>query len=749
MKREIELLAPGGDLDSIKAAIAAGANAVYCGLSSFNARNRATNLSFDDLQGILHLAHSHNCEVFLTLNIIIIQSEIPALITLLNRLVNTSIDGIIVQDIGLFYLLSQHFKTLKVHASTQVTTHNAGQIAFMARLNATRVNLSRELSLDEISHLTSVAHKHGLLTEVFVHGSNCISFSGLCTMSSLHGGQSGNRGRCSQPCRDAYTTTQKGNNYPLNMKDTSAFFDLEALAHAGVNSFKIEGRIKKFEYVYTVVNTWNQELKRLYKNHTLSKDNSELYSVFNRDFTNDLLSGEISGAMFIDNPRDHSLLHLSETKKFATPEEHENGVRAFYDEKENRTKAIKNRIDSMCVGRAPITLFVTGQTGTPLKVTATTDEGTVTLESSSVLVDTTTQPLTKKILLTRFKAIEETEYSLKELNTAELQPNLFLPFREITTLKNELLYLLNNKRESISPVALPHVDRTGNARKSVSPHLAILIDSVEDVHLHTESDARIYFQLPNSLSNRLEELVNLFKQNDFLIPWFPSVLIAEEYILAVKLLEQLHPKLIVTNNTGIGYEAYQLEIPWIAGPDIHCVNSHSLQCLKEQFHCIGAFVSNELNKKQISALTKPDDFDIYFSIYHPIQLMTSRLCLFQQVTGCEKHVIDGTCISGCTKRAEITNLKETSFVLEKSKDNYHTVYSAHNYLNTEIVSDFPDRFSGFMIDLRHKETQTEISLALPELVGAFKNILVGDTAAITDIRHSIEPTTAIQYRKGI
>ncbi|MDA3821021.1 MAG: U32 family peptidase, partial [Bacteroidales bacterium] len=171
MKRKIELLAPGGDIDSIKAAILAGADAVYCGLNKFNARNRAANISFEDLQGVLRLAHKYTCEVFLTLNIIIVDSEIPALIKLLNRLVNTSIDGVIVQDFGLFYLLSTYFKGIKIHASTQLTTHNAGQIQFLEKLNANRVNLSRELNIDEIKALTAVAHKNNILSEVFVHGS--------------------------------------------------------------------------------------------------------------------------------------------------------------------------------------------------------------------------------------------------------------------------------------------------------------------------------------------------------------------------------------------------------------------------------------------------------------------------------------------------------------------------------------------------------------------------------------------------
>ena len=316
MKRKIELLAPGGDIDSIKAAILAGADAVYCGLNKFNARNRASNISFEDLQGIVRLAHKNSCEVFLTLNIIILDSEIPALIKLLNRLVNTQIDGVIVQDIGMLYLLSQYFKGLKIHASTQLTTHNKGQIQFLSKMNTQRVNLSRELNINEIKTLTAVAHKNSVLTEVFVHGSYCISFSGICYMSSVHGGNSGNRGRCSQPCRDKYISTAEGNDYPLNLKDNSAYFDLKELYEAGVDSLKIEGRIKEYEYVYTVVNAWKKQIHHFNAKNSLINDNSDLYKVFNRDFSNSFLKGDINKDMFIDNPRNHSIKHLSEINTY-------------------------------------------------------------------------------------------------------------------------------------------------------------------------------------------------------------------------------------------------------------------------------------------------------------------------------------------------------------------------------------------------------------------------------------------------
>ena len=209
----------------------------------FNARNRAANIAVEDLPAIVRLAHDHDCAIFITLNILIVESEFPALINLLNRLLNHQIDGVIVQDLGLFYLLAKFFPRIPIHASTQLTSHNVGQIRFLSQLHADRVNLSRELSLSEIEELSCSAHAENMAVEVFVHGSNCLSFSGLCYFSSAHGGNSGNRGRCSQPCRSQYQTTAVGSDFPLNLKDNSAYADLERLAAAGVDSIKIEGRI--------------------------------------------------------------------------------------------------------------------------------------------------------------------------------------------------------------------------------------------------------------------------------------------------------------------------------------------------------------------------------------------------------------------------------------------------------------------------------------------------------------------------
>lgn len=746
MNKKIELLAPGGDIDSIKAAILAGADAIYLGLDKFNARNRAVNINFEQLQGILRLAHNNNCQIFLTLNIIIIDNEIPAIVSLLNKLINTTIDGVIVQDLGLLYILSVYFPKLKIHISTQSTTHNEGQINFLSKFNIERVNLSRELNINEIKSLTSVAHENNILTEVFVHGSYCISFSGLCYMSSVHTGNSGNRGRCSQPCRDRYITTESGVDYPLNLKDNSAFFDLKELVEVGVDSLKIEGRIKKFDYVYTVVSAWRNQLNSFFYQNKLIDDNSVFYKVFNRDFSNAYLKGNINKEMFIDNPRDHSITHLKETNQYNSDLEWEKGQLEFYHEKDILKQEIEDKIKRLSIEKEPLIINVVGVVGKALKVIVTSPEKTFEVYSDILLKNNGKEVLDRAALLKRFKAFNDTEYVIKELNV-NLQGELYIPFKELTSIKKRILFTLNDSKEIIDPVNVP-ILKTHKPENS-KPKLSVLISSLSDVYLCEETNIDVYFELPNSIEKEQDKLIDLFTKNKKLIPWFSSVLIGEDYSVALEFLKNIEPKLIVTNNTGIAYEANKYGIDWIAGPYLNIVNSFSLIALKDNSNCIGSFISNEISKEQIKQIKKPENFQLYYSIYHPIMLMESRQCLFQQVTGCKKHTIDDSCIQDCEKRSSITNLKGDTFIVEKRKGNYNVLYNDENFLNTDIIEDIPNAFSSFFIDLSEVNAKTRVNLNKMKIIKLFENIIGGSIDSKAELNQVTYPTTKVQYIKGI
>jgi len=767
MDHKIELLAPGGDVDAIKAAIIAGADAVYCGLDTFNARNRAANISFDQLVGIIRLAHQYQCQIFLTLNIVILEREFTSLAKLLSKLVNTTLDGVIVQDIGMFYLIKKHFPTLDIHASTQLTTHNAGQIPFLKKLGASRVNLSRELNLKEITALTKAGREHDTLTEVFVHGSLCVAFSGLCYSTSASVGNSGNRGRCSQACREEYETTPSGNNFPLNIKDNSAFFDLPALIEAGVHSFKIEGRIKGASYVHTVVDSFRKQIDGFVETGELLEDGERLYKVFNRDFSNAFLRGDLNQSMFSENPRDNSKFHAVD-KARAIDKNNEISVVQIHEVEENLNNekqqindSVDEKIKHLSIDKIPLSLTFSGQLNQPLTLTISTDEPTLfnnntetkevknfTLQSTSLMVKSGKLSIDRETIEKRFKSFNNAAYDLTELTTTDLAEDLSIPYKELTQLKNQAALLLNNSNAVLPEVQLPKLTRHAKTDKTQT-NLSILICDESDVSLTELTNADIYFKLPDAYKRGCTKYVDFFKANPHLIPWFPSVLIGKDYDVAVNILQAVKPKLIVTNNTGIAYEANRLGIQWIAGPFLNTTNSYALLAMKESFDCRGAFISNEINKQQIRHIARPENFKLFYSIYHPILLMASRQCFFQQSVGCEKPRIDNGCMLSCDKSTSITNLKGDSFAIDKQKAGYPSIYNKDQFLNTQIIDDLAELFDGFMIDLTNIGAGDKPSPDKAELIRQFEHLLAGHAEAPETLSNLVPQSTDSQYYQGL
>ncbi len=759
MNKQIELLAPGGDVEAIKGAIVAGANAVYCGLDVFNARNRATNLSFDELCGVLRLAHQHDCEVFLTLNVVILEQELPSLIKLLNKLVNSGLDGIIVQDLGTFNLVKKYFPSLDLHASTQLTTHNEGQIQFLSKIGASRVNLSRELNLDEVKSLTRFAHDHDVLTEVFVHGSLCIAFSGQCYSSSVSVGNSGNRGRCSQACRDEYETTATGNNFPLNLKDNSAYFDLPELVDAGVDSLKIEGRIKGAHYVYTVVDSWRKQMDKFEQTGRLLEDDSNLHKVFNRDFTNSFLKGDLTKDMFIDNPRDHSVEHAV-TKSQAVSIVHIHKAKQdLYEDKNKIGDELADKIKGLNIDKQQLNLVFSGQVGEPLVLTIQVktangqDETTHVIESAEPLKNPTQSTLDTNAIKKRFKGFNKARYTIEAIDFSRLADNISLPFKELARLKNKAAFLLNDSVELVGDVNVPALLNHPKVEEGSSidkkPSMSILIADEKDLHLCEVTEADIYFKLPESFKKGCTKYIDLFLQNPRLIPWFPAVLIGKDYQEAVNVLKHVRPKRIVTNNTGIAYKAFEMGIDWVAGPFLNTTNSYALLTLQETLNCSGAFISNEINRMQIKNIARPKNFKLLYSIYHPILMMTSRQCFFQQTVGCKKPSIEDGCMLKCQKATTITNVKGVSFAIDKQKGGYPSIYNDEQFLNLDVVNDLADLFDEFFIDLTNIGAGSKEEQNKTQLIDSFEQIISGQKAAKQQLNQMVPVSTMAQYRQGL
>ena len=283
---EIEVLAPVGGEEQLIAAVKAGADAVYLGTENFNARRNAHN--FTDLSKTVEFCHNHGVKVFVTLNTVIKNKEIGQFVKTVREIADSGADAVIVQDLGGISLIKEVAPDLPLHASTQMTVHNLSGVKALEKLGFTRAVLARELSEKEIKY---ICDNTDMEIEVFVHGALCVCVSGQCYLSSMLGGRSGNRGLCAQPCRLDFKNKER--NYALSLKDMSLYDNMKSLINCGVKSLKIEGRMKRPEYVYTAV----KECRKAVDGYRA--DMYTLEQVFSRSgFTDGYFKGNLGPFMF-------------------------------------------------------------------------------------------------------------------------------------------------------------------------------------------------------------------------------------------------------------------------------------------------------------------------------------------------------------------------------------------------------------------------------------------------------------------
>ena len=293
--KKIELLAPAGNMVSLKAAIMAGCDAVYLGGKQFGARAFSKNFSNDELISAIEYCHLYGVKIYVTVNTLIYENEVDSFLEYIDFLHKNNVDAIIIQDLGMFDLVRKVFPNLEIHASTQMHIHNLDGVQLMEHLRMHRVVLARETSIDTIREIKKNSQ---IELEIFIHGALCISYSGQCLMSSLIGGRSGNRGACAGSCRLPYDVISDDGhklntgNYPLSTKDLNSLEHIGELIDAGVSSLKIEGRMKSPEYVYMVVSIYRKAIDSYYEKGSIEIDNDELLKlkkIFNRNFTKGFL----------------------------------------------------------------------------------------------------------------------------------------------------------------------------------------------------------------------------------------------------------------------------------------------------------------------------------------------------------------------------------------------------------------------------------------------------------------------------
>uniref|UniRef100_UPI003AB5B6D0 peptidase U32 family protein n=1 Tax=Dysosmobacter sp. TaxID=2591382 RepID=UPI003AB5B6D0 len=354
-----ELLSPAGSPEALRAAVQNGADAVYLGWGTFNARQGAKNFSDAEFSDALLYCHERGVRVFLTLNTLVTDRELPRALDTAAAAARLGVDAVLVQDWGLFLLLRQMLPDLPVHASTQMSAFTAGAAKLLAADGCERVVLARECSAADTAAICAACPAE---IEIFAHGALCMCYSGQCEMSALIGGRSGNRGRCAQPCRLPYAAVggKKGNPYPLSLKDNCMAASLEEAAEMGVSCLKLEGRMKRPEYVAVVTRIYDRLLSE--GRGPTAAEAAELEAAFSRSgFTDGYWQGHTGKDMFGTRPAGA-----------ADPRELFEAAKAAYEKGDMRTVGV----DLSCTVAAgvPCTLTAADRDGHAVTVTGPVPE---------------------------------------------------------------------------------------------------------------------------------------------------------------------------------------------------------------------------------------------------------------------------------------------------------------------------------------------------------------------------------------
>lgn len=422
-KKRAELLAPAGSFASLKAAVAAGADAVYMGGARFGARAYAQNADQDEMIAAIEYAHLHGCRLYMTVNTLFKDNELGELYEYLLPYYKAGLDGVIVQDLGALSFIREHFPGIELHASTQMTITSVYGAKELKRLGCCRVVPAREVSLEEIRRIYD---ETGMDIETFVHGALCYCYSGQCLMSSLIGGRSGNRGRCAQPCRLPYRVYGQENGTAVNkedqkcvlsMKDLCTLDILPQILEAGVFSLKIEGRMKSPRYTAGVVRIYRKYLDRYLEYgsegyYVEPEDKKELLDLFDR-------GGFTSGYYTRHNGRD--MIALKEKPEFR---ETNKELFDFLDREYVETEK-----------KEPVEGYAYLAEGLPSVLTLTCGDISVTVSGQEPQA-AKNQPMTREKVIRQLGKTGATAFEFTELE-AEVCGALFLPVQALNELRRE------------------------------------------------------------------------------------------------------------------------------------------------------------------------------------------------------------------------------------------------------------------------------------------------------------------------
>ena len=600
----IELLAPAGSPESVIAAVQNGADAVYLGMGNFNARRGARNFTDEEFEKAVRYCRIRGCKVYVTLNTLVNDREIEPAVQAAKLASDLGADGIIIQDLGLIRAIRAVLPDIPLHASTQMSLHNLAGVEAAAELGLTRAVLARELSLEQIRFIT----KHASIeTEVFCHGALCFCHSGQCYMSALIGRRSGNRGMCAQPCRMQYSLTGTMNEYPLSLKDSCLADRLQELEDAGVSCLKIEGRMKRPEYVAVVTAIYRRLLDE--KRAPTPRETKELEAAFSRDgFTDGYYRGEKGAHMLGTRP-----------ENARWPEDLFAAARQEYENAEHRANAVSMRC--------------TVRTGEPATLTAESRGIAVTV-SGPVPEAARNRAITAEELRTRLGKTGGTAFIPDAIHT-DVDEGLALSAGAVNGLRRQALEELTD-RLSRRPVHGVWPRRTATEEplppcetSTAPPQLTCSIARADQLTAELAENTEAVY-IPLDLLDTMELAPFAGKTKLFAV--LPRVYRTEDEAAFRHRLENT-PELTGAVVGNLGHLPIVAGLPLEVRGDfgLNVFNSRSLLFLRER-GLQSATVSFELRHQQVRDLTKYLPCEAI--VYGRLPLMITENCAAANRTGC-------------------------------------------------------------------------------------------------------------------
>ena len=628
----LELLSPAGSMEALRAAVQNGANAVYLGVGNLNARQSAKNFTPQTLVDAVKYCHVRGVDVHLTLNTLVSDREMKEAAELIRHAAQYNIDAFIVQDLGVAQLCRQIAPHIPIHGSTQMTIHSLPGVQLCAAMGMKRVVLSRELSREEIQYICA---NSPIEIEVFAHGALCMSYSGQCYLSAAIGGRSGNRGRCAQPCRQSYGYGRWEEKYPLSLKDNCLVHYLKELEGMGVASVKLEGRMKKPEYVATVTAVYRKAIDE----GVVTKPMMDaLMTAFNRQgFTDGYYTSRVNRKMF--------------------------GIRQDTRDDPQWLQAARQSFEA---GETPLVdlKFRAVVTVDGSSLTATDPEGRTCTAAGPRPELARNIALTGEMLAQRVAKTGGTPYRCVEVRT-RVDPGLIISAAAVNAMRRDVLNQLTalRARRADYPINPPKSVPDYRGSKEL-PGLTVQVTTREQLTPNLLNSETAMLYVPLHILAADPEMTSLLVKRGRLAVALPRIVHDGEMPKLRKdlaMLQSIGVKNALVGNLGLLAPAREVGMRLHGDFGLNIYNSVSMNVLRSLEVC-SALVSFEMTLPQIRDLSKAVNAEIL--AYGRMPLMITEQCLIQGRTG------ECTCHLGSTK---LTDKTGAEFPILKDGDSCRSV----------------------------------------------------------------------------